>query len=230
MRAELFAAQTSVAQVKDTCDLYSHEYLMKCLESERPDDAVLSEESKDESAETIARRLSSRRVWIVDPLDGTREFGEGRDDWAVHVALVIDGVPAVGAVAVPDLHVTYSTVSPAVVPSDSSAVVVASRTRPPLWAESAAAAVGASVQPMGSAGAKAMAVIRGDAVAYVHAGGMSEWDSCAPVAVALGSGLWCSDLSGQPLQFNTPSQRTNELVICRDGVQAAILSEANEFH
>lgn len=227
LRDELFAAGTEARQVKDTGDMTSHEYLMDCLATEAPGDAVLSEEAKDEAPDVVAARLAARRVWIVDPLDGTREYGEGRADWAVHVALAVDGVPVCGAVALPALDESYGTAPTPVVPDDAPPVVVASRTRPPAWAEAAAAAVGAELVGMGSAGAKAMEVVAGRALAYVHAGGMSEWDSCAPVAVALAAGLWVSDLDGNPLQFNKASRSTPELVICRPGLEGAILAAAN---
>jgi len=227
LREELFAAGVEAGQVKATGDLTSHEYLMDCLATEAPGDAVLSEEAKDEPADVVAARLAASRVWIVDPLDGTREYGEGRSDWAVHVALAVDGVPVCGAVALPSLDESYGTVQTPVVPDAAPPVVVASRTRPPSWAGAAATAVGAELVGMGSAGAKAMEVVAGRAMAYVHAGGMSEWDSCAPVAVALAAGLWVSDLSGNPLRFNTPQRSTPELVICRPGLEGAILAAAN---
>ena len=227
LREELFAAGVDAGQVKTTGDLTSHEYLMDCLATEAPGDAVLSEEAKDEDAEVVDARLAASRVWIVDPLDGTREYSEGRADWAVHVALAIDGIPVCGAVALPSLDESYGTVQTPVVPADAPPVVVASRTRPPGWAEAAAAAVGAELVGMGSAGAKAMEVVAGRALAYVHAGGMSEWDSCAPVAVALAAGLWVSDLDGNPLRFNQASRSTPELVICRPGLEGAILAAAN---
>ena len=227
LRGELFAAGADARTVKDRGDLTSHEYLMDCLASEAPGDAVLSEEARDEASDVVAARLAARRVWIVDPLDGTREFGEGRDDWAVHVALAVDGVPVCGAVALPSLDESYATVQTPVVPADAAPVVVASRTRPPAWAGAAAAAVGAELVGMGSAGAKAMEVVAGRALAYVHAGGMSEWDSCAPVAVALAAGLWVSDLDGNPLRFNQASRSTPELVICRPGLEGAILGAAH---
>ncbi len=227
LRAELFADGVAPREVKDRGDLTSHEFLMDCLATEAPGDAVLSEEATGEPEDLVAARLAARRVWIVDPLDGTREFGEGRDDWAVHVALAVDGQPVCGAVALPSLGESYATGHPLPAPGDVPPVVVASRTRPPGWAADAAAAVGAELVGMGSAGAKAMEVVAGRALAYVHAGGMSEWDSCAPVAVALAAGLWVSQLDGSPLRFNKASRSTPELVICRPGLEGAILAAAN---
>ncbi|MFM7061941.1 MAG: inositol monophosphatase family protein [Actinomycetes bacterium] len=227
LRQELLAAGHDARTVKDQGDLTSHEYLVDCLATEMPGDAVLSEEATNESADVVAARLAARRVWIVDPLDGTREYGEGRSDWAVHVALAVDGEPVCGAVALPALGESFATGQALTVPDDVPPVVVASRTRPPGWAAAAADAVGAELIGMGSAGAKAMEVVAGRAVAYVHAGGMSDWDSCAPVAVALAAGLWVSQLDGSPLRFNTASRSTPELVICRPGLEGAILAAAN---
>ena len=84
-------------------DRVANAFIMEALKSQRPDDAILSEEEKDN-----ASRLSASRVWIVDPLDGTREYGEARTDWAVHIALAIDGAPVVGAVALPGLGLTLT--------------------------------------------------------------------------------------------------------------------------
>ena len=142
---------------------------------------MLSEEAADDAA-----RLTADRVWIVDPLDGTREYGEGRSDWAVHVALVVDGTVVASAVALPGLAVTLDRRSPAVLapPHDGGPRLVVSRTRPPAIAEQVATALGGTLVPLGSAGAKAMAVVRGEADVYLHSGGQYEWDSAAPVGVA----------------------------------------------
>lgn len=223
-RAELTAAGADERTIKDAGDQRSHDWLMAQLASARPGDAVLSEEGKDDKA-----RLSASRVWIIDPLDGTREFGEGRDDWAVHVALAIDGAPAVGAVALPGLGVTFSTAPAAAVPSrdvDSPVRLVVSRSRPPALALAVAETLGGELLPMGSAGAKAMAVVRGEADVYVHGGGQYEWDNCAPAAVALAAGLHASRLDGTPLVYNNDDVYLPDLVICRaelaDEVLAAV--------
>src|SRR5262249_11668378 len=159
-----------------------------------PDDAVLSEEAKDDHA-----RLDADRVWIIDPLDGTREFSEtGRQDWAVHVALTQGGTPTAGAVALPAMNEVLGT-DPSVVPPyphDGALRLVVSRTRPPAAATFLAERLNAELIPMGSAGAKAMAVVLGEVDVYAHSGGQYEWDSCAPVAVAAAAGLHCSRLDG----------------------------------
>jgi 3'(2'), 5'-bisphosphate nucleotidase len=207
--------------LRDAGDRLSHEYLTAELARLRPGDSVLSEEGADDSA-----RLAARRVWIVDPLDGTREFGEpGRTDWAVHVALWQDGELTAGAVALPAEGHVLSTSRPEAV-SESVGVgaasrgserplrLVVSRSRPPAFVARLAAGLGAVEVPMGSAGAKAAAVITGQADAYVHSGGQYEWDSAAPVAVALAAGLHASRIDGSPLRYNQPDPNLPDILIC----------------
>src|SRR5688500_1916411 len=163
-------------------DWQAHKHLVQLLKVERPDDAVLSEEGADNPS-----RLERSRAWIVDPLDGTREFGEpGRTDWAVHCALAVRGVVVAGAVALPAMGLVLATDDPPPLPpvGERPRRVVTSRTRRPHASVLVADAIDAELVPMGSAGAKAMAVVLGDVDAYAHAGGMYEWDSAAPVAVA----------------------------------------------
>ena len=191
----------------------------------RPDDAVLSEESADGP-----ERLTSERVWIIDPLDGTREYGmDGRSDWAVHVALWQFGREITdAAVAQPALDAVYTSAAPRTVTPAPPPVVLVSDSRPPSFAAAAAAAIGAGVRPMGSAGAKAMAVVRGEAVAYVHAGGQWEWDSAAPVGVALAHGLHASRIDGSPLTYNAEHPYLPDLLICRPEVAPALLAAIAE--
>jgi 3'(2'), 5'-bisphosphate nucleotidase len=170
-------------------------------------------------------------VWIVDPLDGTREFGElPRTDWAVHVALVIDGQPEAGAVALParDLTLTTRPAPPAPPPGDGPARVVVSRSRPPVAARRIADALGGDLVPLGSAGAKAMAVVQGDADVYAHAGGQYEWDSAAPVAVARAAGLHTSRLDGSPLAYNQPDPYLPDLLVCRAELADAVIAAARD--
>lgn len=204
----------------------AHVMLMERLADARPADAVLSEEStQDEQADLS--RLDADRVWIIDPLDGTREYGEERSDWAVHVALVEDHVPTAGAVALPGLGLVLATDDPpALLPANDPLRVVVSRTRPPAEAEAVAAALGAELVPMGSAGAKAMAIVRGEADIYPHSGGQYEWDSCAPVAVAIAAGLHCSRLEGAPLLYNQADVYLPDLLICRPELAGAALAAA----
>ena len=206
----------------DAGDAQANAYLVEQLRQHRPDDGLLSEESRD-----TLDRLDRRRVWIIDPVDGTREYGEGRDDWAVHVALAVDGVAAASAVALPARGNVLRTDRPTPVARDEGRCRIAiSRSRPPREAEAVAAAVGGSLLPMGSAGAKAMAVVEGRAEAYVHSGGQYEWDSCAPVAVAAAHGLHCSRLDGTPLRYNRRDTYVADLVVCHEADAATIIAAA----
>ncbi|HUR51418.1 MAG TPA: 3'(2'),5'-bisphosphate nucleotidase CysQ [Mycobacteriales bacterium] len=205
---------------KDEGDRQSHEFLAAALASERPGDAVLSEEGKDSPA-----RLSADRVWIIDPLDGTREFGEGdRRDWAVHVALWSQGSLVAGAVALPAQGVTFSSDEPPTLPELGDPIrLVVSRTRPPELVTALAEVLGAELVPMGSAGAKAMSVLQGASDAYVHGGGQYEWDSAAPVVVATAAGLHTSRLDGSPLVYNQEDVLLPDLVVCQPSIAARLL-------
>lgn len=192
-------------------DKSANSFILTALAEWRPGDAVLSEECPDDPT-----RTANPRCWIIDPLDGTREYGEGRSDWAVHVALSVEGKPALGAVALPALGRLYrSDGLPAVAPERARPVIAVSRTRPPEVALTLAAALDAELMEMGSAGAKAMAVVGGEADLYVHAGGQHQWDNCAPAAVALGLGLHASRLDGAPLRYNGPDTSVPDLLIGR---------------
>ncbi len=211
VRRELADADSKTR--KDEGDRRSHEWLMDALQRARPDDAVLSEEGQDDLV-----RLTAERVWIVDPVDGTREFSElDRDDWAVHVALWQQGALTAGAVALPAQGVTLSTAEPPQPPPpyDGPVRLVVSRTRPPALMQPLTRALGAELVPMGSAGAKAMAIVQGRADAYVHAGGQYEWDSAAPVAVARAAGLHTSRIDGSELAYNQRDVLLPDLLICR---------------
>ncbi len=215
IRAECQREGVEGKDMKDRGDIGAHDLIMELLGAARPDDAILSEEGADDKA-----RLAASRVWIVDPLDGTREFSEPpRSDWAVHIALAIDGEPVAGAVALPGLDgEVLSTLLPPVVPpsTGSGPRVVVSRTRrPPAAVQLADKLPGAQYLEMGSAGAKAMAVVRGECDIYAHSGGQYEWDNCAPVAVALAAGLHCSRLDGSPMVYNNDDVYLPDLLICR---------------
>lgn len=203
-------------------DARANAMLMHELRAARPDDAILSEEEKDNVV-----RCESSRAWIVDPLDGTREYSEGRSDWAVHVALAVDGVPTVGAVALPGLGLTLTSGAPKPLePANVPPKMLVSRTRPAAEAVFVAEKIGAELLGMGSAGAKAMAVVRGEADIYLHTGGQYEWDSCAPVAVAAAHGLFCSRVDGSPLRYNQEDVYLPDLIICRPELAEAVLREA----
>ena len=202
-------------------DATANQFLCHALRETRPGDGLLSEEEKDN-----AQRLSQSRVWIVDPVDGTREYGEARKDWAVHVALAIDGMAVLGAVALPGLGEVLRSDEPRLVPPAPATLrMVVSRTRPAREAVAVAEVLGAELVPMGSAGAKAMAIIRGEADIYLHSGGQYEWDSCAPVAVALAHGLHCSRIDGSPLIYNQADTYMPDLLICRKEHAERVLAE-----
>ena len=205
-------------------DQTANQFLCHALREQRPDDGLLSEEEKDNP-----ERLARNRVWIVDPVDGTREYGEGRTDWAVHVALAIDGVPVTGAVALPGLDLVLHTGEPPVIPAIPQTLrMVVSRTRPAAEAVRVAEKLGAELVPMGSAGAKAMAVVRGEADIYLHTGGQYEWDSCAPAAVAVAAGLHASRSDGSPLIYNQRDVYMPDLLICRKEHADAVLTALGE--
>lgn len=202
-------------------DREANSLLLDHLARMRASDGVLSEEAKDDRA-----RCNTSRVWIIDPLDGTKEYSEGRNDWAVHVALAINGEPVCGAVALPAQHTIYSTTSSAAPPPLGQDLrMVVSRSRAPEIATRVARQIGAELVPMGSAGAKAMAVVAGKVDIYLHAGGQYEWDNCAPVAVARAHGLHASRLDGSPLVYNRTDPLLPDLLICNPEV-LAIVSDA----
>lgn len=217
----------SGAWLGDRGDIVANRLLLDLLAASHAADAVLSEEAADSAA-----RLSASRVWVVDPLDGTREYSEGRDDWAVHVALTVDGVLAAGAVALPARDMVLATGGGVPAPATWSPLggrpprIVVSRSRPAAVTRRIAEALGAELVPLGSAGAKAMAVVLGEADVYAHAGGMYEWDNAAPAAVAAAAGLWTSRLDGQPLRYNRPDPWSPEVLICRPELAEMVLTAA----
>lgn len=207
------SAELEHGERKDAGDAAAQEFIAAALAQGRPQDSVLSEEATDDQS-----RLDAERVWIIDPLDGTREFAEiPRPDWAVHIALVSNGIPIVGAVALPAEGITLSTHSTPKLPEPIPGPprVIVSRTRRPPEAQKLAKDLGAKYLEMGSAGAKAMAVVRGLADIYAHSGGQYEWDNCAPVAVAQAAGLHCSRIDGSPMVYNNPDPYLPDLLICR---------------
>ncbi|MDT5322929.1 MAG: 3(2), 5-bisphosphate nucleotidase [Mycobacterium sp.] len=223
VRAEL--ADATAAERKSAGDKWSHDFLMTALAEHRPEDAVLSEEASEEDRANSVR-LSARRVWIVDPLDGTREFSElGRDDWAVHVALWESGELVAGAVALPAQGVTLATPDVAAPPAaPATPRIVVSRTRPPAVALAVRDALDGALVEMGSAGAKVASVVQGLADVYVHAGGQYEWDSAAPVAVARAAGLYTSRIDGSPLIYNRADPLLPDLIVCRPDLADAVLA------
>lgn len=204
----------------DAGDRAADDLILARLAEARPGEFVLSEESRDDP-----RRCAASRVWVVDPLDGTRDYADGLDDWAVHIGLAVDGVPAAGAVALPMRGEVRATddPAPALPPPPDPLRMVVSRTRCPALAERVIEALGATRLGMGSAGAKAMAVLDGRADIYLHDGGQYEWDNCAPVAVALAAGLHASRIDGSPLRYNAADPLLPDLLICRPELADRVL-------
>jgi 3'(2'), 5'-bisphosphate nucleotidase len=206
-------------------DQTANQFLCHALREQRPEDGLLSEEEKDN-----AERLAKERVWIVDPVDGTREYGEERADWAVHVGMAVDGAPVLGAVALPGAGVVLRSDQPGEIPPAPEKLrMVVSRTRPAKEATGVAEEIGAELVPMGSAGAKAMAILRGEADIYLHSGGQYEWDSCAPAAVAQGWGLHVSRIDGSPLVYNQEDVYMPDLLICRKEHADLVLEKVKAF-
>lgn len=219
LRAELGFGDPG--SLRREADRRSHELIVAALGSSHPDDPVLSEEGSGEA------EGSSGRIWIVDPLDGTREFAEeGRSDFAVHVALVVSGEPAAGAVALPAREMVLSTAHPTALPPHEGAIrMVVSRSRATPEVIDLASRLGAELIEMGSAGAKAMAVLLGEADVYAHSGGQYEWDSAAPVAVARACGAHASRLDGSPLVYSRRGAWLPDLLICRPELASLVLAE-----
>jgi 3'(2'), 5'-bisphosphate nucleotidase len=214
-------ADAPASERKAAGDKRSHDFLMVALANERPGDAVLSEEGVDDPV-----RLAAQRVWIVDPLDGTREFSElDRTDWAVHVALWESGELVAGAVALPAQGITLATPTvPAPPVAPPKPRVVVSRTRPPAIALDVRDHLDGTLVEMGSAGAKAASIVQGLADVYVHAGGQYEWDNAAPVAVVRAAGLHASRVDGSPLEYNRKDPLLPDLLICRPELADAVLA------
>lgn len=211
---------TTVWRLKDSGDMVAHDFLMEAFRALRPNDAVLSEEGADDRS-----RLRADRVWIVDPLDGTQEYGEGRADWAVHIALWEKGDLTSGAVSLPSIDTVFSTNPPAPIPPKEGAKprLVTSRNRAPYAAILVAEGLDCDAYRLGSAGAKTMSILMGEADIYVHDGGMHQWDSAAPAAVALAAGLHASRIDGSPLEYNGSDTWLPDFFVCRPEYTEAIL-------
>ena len=225
LRDELVAEGIHYWDLKDEGDVAGHRYIMSALTAARPDDVILSEEAVDNR-----RRLSAERVWIIDPIDGTNEFAEHpRHDWAIHIALWETGELTAASVALPTLGITFDASPAAVVPPSTRAkpLLVTSRSRNPYCAVMVANALGCDVARLGSAGAKAMAVVMGEADIYVHDGGMYQWDSAAPSAVAKAAGLHVSRIDGSPLKYNQESLWLPDFLVCRTELAEPALNALN---
>ncbi len=225
LRNELVAEGIHYWDLKDEGDVAGHRYIMSALTAARPDDVILSEEAADNR-----RRLNAERVWIIDPIDGTNEFAEHpRHDWAIHIALWEAGELTAASVALPTLGVTFDASPAAVVPPSTRArpLLVTSRSRNPYCAVMVANALGCDVARLGSAGAKAMAIVMGEADIYVHDGGMYQWDSAAPSAVAKAAGLHVSRIDGSPLEYNKESLWLPDFLVCRTELAEPALKALN---
>lgn len=226
LRDELAIEGIHYWDLKDEGDVAGHRYIMDALTQARPNDVILSEEAADNR-----RRLSAERVWIIDPIDGTNEFAEPpRYDWAIHIALWEKGKLTVGSVALPTLGITFDADPAPIVPPSTRErpLLVTSRTRNPYCAVKVANALGCDVARLGSAGAKAMAVVMGEADIYVHDGGMYQWDSAAPSAVAAAAGLHVSRTDGSPLIYNEESLWLPDFLVCRPEFAEAALRALND--
>ena len=213
LRQQMFSAGAPSWQVMDSGDLAAHKFLMKEFAAVRDGDAVLSEEGADDK-----RRLSSDRVWIVDPLDGTNEYGErGRHDWAVHIALWEKDRMTAAAVSLPAMDMVFGTDPAQPMPDRrfDKPRLITSRNRAPYAAVIVANELGCEAVRLGSAGAKAMAVVVGEADIYIHDGGMYQWDSAAPAAVAEAAGLHVSRVDGSPLVYNERDAWLPDFMVCR---------------
>lgn len=231
LRQRLTQDGASPERIRIEGDRQAHNFLLERLGAEVPDDEVLSEEDDDSRGPASQRRQRAKRVWVVDPLDGTREYGDHRRaDWAVHVALVIDHQPAAAAVALPAQKLVLSMDPPPapIPPGPASPRILISRSRPPAFVEELADRLNGVLVPMGSAGAKAMSVVLGAADMYVHDGGQWEWDSAAPIGVARAAGLHTARLDGSALRYNNANPYLADLIVCRPTLAAvthAILDE-----
>lgn len=225
LRAELISQGIHYWDLKDEGDVAGHRFIAAAIRAARPDDIILSEEAADDR-----QRLAADRVWIIDPIDGTNEFAEPpRHDWAVHIALWERGELAAAAVALPALGLTFQTSPPPGLPDRTRVrpLLVTSRSRNPYCAVVVAHALGCDVARLGSAGAKAMAVVMGEADIYVHDGGMYQWDSAAPAAVARAAGLHVSRIDGSPLTYNEASLWLPDLLICRPELAEPAIAALN---
>lgn len=198
--------------LRDSADRAAHEHIAGRLAEERPDDTLLSEEGDEDPV-----RLTASRVWVVDPLDGTWEYGLGRDDFAVHVALWTraGGVLSAATVDIPSQARTWSVLdddrAASDLPADRPVRVVVSRSRRPVGVDDlvdgmrARLDVGVEIVTVGSVGAKVGELLAGRAEVYVHDSGFHDWDLAAPLAVAEHQGFWCSTPGGEPFAFNGTS-------------------------
>jgi 3'(2'), 5'-bisphosphate nucleotidase len=202
-------------------DAEAHNLLMDALRSQRSKDGILSEEGHDDG-----HRLNHERVWIVDPLDGSADFGRGADEWAVHVALTEFGRGTAAAVSLPAIGMVFGTGTPPVVPSVNreKPIIVTGRSRVQIDGVRVAEALGAELMTCGSAGVKAMLVVTGQVDSYIHAGPLWEWDVCAPAIVAEAAGLTVTDAVGNPLVYNKDRAVAPGFIVSRPEIADRVLA------
>ncbi len=205
-------------------DKQANDFIINEIKKYRPNDGILSEESIDDLA-----RLNKSRVWIIDPLDGTREFCERNDEWAVHIGLAIEKKPLLGVVNMPQKKQLFESVKPIKLPPlNSTTKIFVSRSRPCDEASLLAQKFNGELVSMGSAGAKTMAILNGEGEIYVHVGGQNEWDNCAPIAIALENGLHASRIDGSEISYNNKNTIVSDLLICRKELAQIALNILNE--
>lgn len=207
----------------DVGDTMAQAWISTVLARHRPRDAVLSEEAAD-----VGDRATAERVWIIDPLDGTREFAAGTADWAVHVALTEHGVVTEAAVSLPATGEVFRTDTVEKTTTPLTGRLATSRWGGSYETSWVSSRLHLQMVPIGSAGAKAMAVVRGDVDAYVHAGGQYEWDNAAPVGVATAAGLHCSRLDGSEIVYNNPHPYMPDFVICRTEIRDEMMAALDQ--
>ena len=211
-------------ELGDAGDSIAQEWIARALAIHRPEDAVLSEEATDDLV-----RLGRERVWIIDPLDGTREYAGVRQDWAVHIALAVNGTVTTAAVGMPDLGQVFSSRDARAVEGHLTNRLVISRNSTPDVAVHVAEQTGMDTTTMGSCGAKAVSVLLGDNDAYIHAGGQFEWDNAAPVGVCTAAGLHCSRLDGSEIVYNNRHPYMPDFVICRSEIREEMLAALQQI-
>jgi 3'(2'), 5'-bisphosphate nucleotidase len=237
---------TEPRSIGDIGDQAADAYLQGSLRAAYPDDGLLSEETVD-----APERLQRRCTWIVDPLDGTKEYSSGRHDWAVHVGLAIDGAPVLGVVALPAIGRCLAALSgeaPSVwsdgtvsagsgeawptelprvaAPPPARPRLVVSRSHTPAWVEQLGRGLGgAEVVPCGSVGFKVAMLLFGRADGYVHDQGLKEWDTCAPEVIARAAGFVVSRLDGAAQAYNRPDPRNGQFAVARPALHAKVLAE-----
>jgi len=212
-------------------DRAANSYLVRQLSLLFPGDGILAEESKDDLS-----RLNQRRVWIIDPMDGTAEFIAHNGEFCVMIGLAVDGKPMVGVVYEPIADVLYGAMSDAgafveefgersrLRVSDVSALcklrlVVSRSHKPPLVDAMITAMHLPRERSVGSVGLKIGLIARGQADFYVHPNpGTKEWDTCAPEVIVRESGGIMTDCWGRPLLYNQAD------VVRRFGVMASNLA------